>query len=157
MTTETGFDPSNHVVVKYVGDDPTLMNGRLYRAPMDLGDRGGLHLWNGNDFIRIPADALTAPDPISFDGGTLTVLSSAAHRNGVGGEPFVVAVVKHTTEWEERRMLVTMFPTKYTTAVVDLDTAASGDIRFGHNSFRGDNFDAALRPILYADTEETDN
>lgn len=80
----------------------------------------------------------------------LTIVDSASHRNGVGGNPFRVAVVKDGNDHDHK--LVIMFEDQYSTAVLSLDQLFSNQtIAFGENSYRGDLFDDALRDKLYAD------
>jgi hypothetical protein len=74
------------------------------------------------------------------------LLSLDYHRNGVGGLPFWVALVKETEDGEERIMLVirNKEADKDTGAVVcfalDVKKLTEGDIRFYHNSWRGDHY-----------------
>lgn len=78
------------------------------------------------------------------------VTAVAQHRNGIGGEPFYVV----TFTYEEAKMVGVVFPehdaegemdTKATVracrvAVLDVSLLAQGEIAFGHNSWRGDEF-----------------
>ena len=64
------------------------------------------------------------------------IISIDHHRNGVSGAPFNPVIF----EWDGRRMLGIIFSDTEYYAVLDLDIAAKGDIRFFHNSWRGDNF-----------------
>lgn len=82
----------------------------------------------------------------------LSIVSSAYHRNGVGGNPFRVAMVRDDNDGDIK--LVVMFEEQYSTAVISLDKIFhEGTIEFGENSFRGDFFDDALRQRLFADSE----
>jgi hypothetical protein len=76
----------------------------------------------------------------------ITVTDSDFHRNGVSGLPFQVAIVKHEGEGD---MLVVMFENEGHTAVFNLDKLAMGDISFGSNSYRGDQYEHALRGELW--------
>lgn len=86
------------------------------------------------------------------------------HRNGVGGEGFMVAIVDHP---EHGRMLVVDFGYDATTwtddnwghvAVLNLDQAADGNIYMhpkngqpGNNAWRGDRVGAdEIRPLMKA-------
>ena len=83
------------------------------------------------------------------------LLSIDHHRNGVGGEPFYVAL------WEDRgqKFLVTYFykdPSRCACAAVDVNLAAAGNIAFGENSWRGDHWqDAMLWAIKQHDNDPT--
>jgi hypothetical protein len=80
----------------------------------------------------------------------LQIISADHHRNGVGGEPFRVALVDDPNDGDTK--LVIMFADKYYTAVLSLDKLVqSEDISFGSNSYRGDMFDDALRAELFSD------
>lgn len=74
----------------------------------------------------------------------MEIIKADSHRNGVGGEPFKVAIV----EDEGRKMLVVMFEEQYTTAVFDLDLLKDEVIEMGENSWRGDHYDNELRETL---------
>lgn len=69
------------------------------------------------------------------------VLAAAHHRNGVCGEPFDVAIVDDG----ESKKVVILFGEKNTCAVLDIKMLAEGNIRFGENSWRGDQYDEAVR------------
>ncbi len=85
-----------------------------------------------------------SPAPASHHGpGGRKLLSLAHHRNGICGEPFYVAL------WDEggRKFLVTYFyhnPERCACAVVDVDLAASGNVAFGENSWRGDHWTESM-------------
>jgi hypothetical protein len=64
----------------------------------------------------------------------------------VSGLPFQVAIVKHEGEGT---MLVVMFENEGHTAVFNLDKLAMGDISFGSNSYRGDQYEQVLRGELW--------
>jgi len=76
------------------------------------------------------------------------VIKSDWHRNGVGGEPFHVAIVE---EDDGSKKLVVLFGERYYTAVFDLDLLARGVIEFGENSWRGDDYDDRLRDEIIDD------
>jgi hypothetical protein len=82
----------------------------------------------------------------------LTIVDSAYHRNGVGGNPFRIAVVKDDSDLDYK--LVIMFDEQYSTAVVSLDKLLHQQtIAFGDNSYRGDMFDDALRGKLFSSVQ----
>ena len=66
------------------------------------------------------------------------------HRNGIAGEPFHVATFEHG----ERRMVGIVLDGAGQVAVLDVDMLAAGDIAFGSNSWRGDEFEGALRKAI---------
>jgi hypothetical protein len=78
----------------------------------------------------------------------MTVIESDYHRNGVGGMPFKVALVDDPNEGDTK--LVIMFEKEMHTAVFSLEKLAQGDIFFGSNSYRGDQYESALRGDLWA-------
>lgn len=90
--------------------------------------------------------------------GKVTVTDAAHHRNGIGGLPFTV--VKFTdSDMPEREFIAVLMDLTVDdeeriekglwinppTAVFDLGLLAEGDIDFGSNSWRGDNYDTELR------------
>ena len=71
------------------------------------------------------------------------------HRNGVGGWPFWVATFDWNDDGQTRRMVATvpdvgegssLTRNDYVISVLDIDLLAKGDIAFGSNSWRGDQF-----------------
>lgn len=97
----------------------------------------------------------------------IRIKSVAYHRNGVSGAPFFV--VTFTDQEEKRDFVATLFPeyeevenadgswnSRYVwgipseefhnpkVAVLDLDLVGAGEVRFGYNSWRGDNYADAL-------------
>jgi hypothetical protein len=80
----------------------------------------------------------------------LQIVNAAFHRNGVSGAPFYVALVDDPDESDTK--LVIMFENEMHTAVLSLDKLIQNeDIDFGSNSYRGDQYDAALRDELWKD------
>ena len=73
----------------------------------------------------------------------------AYHRNGICGEGFHVVLFVQ----DKRRYLATMFQTAGQVAVLDRDILATGNVRFGENSWRGDHFEDDLRRHIAAWTE----
>lgn len=73
------------------------------------------------------------------------------HRNGVGGVGFIVAIVKpEVKDWPET-VLVTRTPYDdegVSCFVLDYDLVTKGEIRFGYNSWRGDQFACIFDPVL---------
>lgn len=70
------------------------------------------------------------------------------HRNGVGGTGFHVVMF---TE-EGRNMLGVVFPEQGSCAVFDADLIGNGDVRFLHNSWRGDHYEDELRAAITAES-----
>lgn len=74
----------------------------------------------------------------------LTLESIAFHRNGICGAPFHVVLFRD----EESRKLAIVFDQEFHVAVLDMGKLAAGDIAFGSNSWRGDQFEPALRDAI---------
>lgn len=67
------------------------------------------------------------------------------HRNGVSGEGFHVGIVDFTEDGQQREILVIRFPREASSggilcAAFDLSLLDQREIRFAHNSWRGDHF-----------------
>lgn len=75
---------------------------------------------------------------------TVTIERIAYHRNGVCGEPFHVVLFRDPVG----RKVAVVFDAPRYVAVLDLEQAAKGEIRFGFNSFRGDVYEPLLRDAL---------
>ena len=86
-------------------------------------------------------------DIMKFDPNLLQIVDSDFHRNGVGGIGFHVALVDDPNDGDTK--LVVMFPGEGYTAVLSVNKLMEEDISFGSNSFRGDLYDAVLRPELF--------
>jgi hypothetical protein len=67
------------------------------------------------------------------------------HRNGISGAPFHVVVFRDP---DEGRMLGIVFQTEHHVAVFNLDKLALGNIAFGVNSWRGDQYEPHLRNAI---------
>jgi hypothetical protein len=72
------------------------------------------------------------------------------HRNGVGGNGFNVVTFTYKYERLTINMVAVVFEEKGNVAVFDRDLLGKGVIEFGQNSWRGDNFEAALRKAIEA-------
>lgn len=80
----------------------------------------------------------------------LQIVDMDFHRNGVAGMPFQVALVDDATEGDTK--LVIMFEEEGHTAVLSLDKLIQNeDIGFGSNSWRGDQYEHELRPLMWSD------
>lgn len=75
---------------------------------------------------------------------TVTIEAIASHRNGVGGAPFHLVLFRDPVS----RKLAVVFERQHHVAVLDLEHAARGEIRFGFNSFRGDVYEPLLRDAV---------
>ncbi len=67
------------------------------------------------------------------------------HRNGISGAPFQVLIFRDP---EAGRMLGIVFDERRHVAVFNLDMLALGNIAFGENSFRGDQYEPHLRTCI---------
>lgn len=75
----------------------------------------------------------------------LKIKDAAFHRNGVGGAGFYAI---HFHDTEQGNMFAALFDEPGHCAVVNVEKLASGDIAFGSNSWRGDCYEAELRPLI---------
>ena len=78
----------------------------------------------------------------------LNVQSVAWHRNGVGGVGFYAVLFRD--QEKERDMVASLFDEPGYCAVYDVGLLAKGSVKFAENSWRGDVYEAALRPLLKA-------
>lgn len=78
----------------------------------------------------------------------LTIIDIAHHRNGVSSEPFDIVLFNDRSENKGRRMVGILFEARGHCAVMDVVKLAEGDIAFGSNSWRGDNYDPYLRAAI---------
>jgi len=75
------------------------------------------------------------------------IISIARHRNGVGGAPFDIVLFKDTGGQGSRKVAILFEPAGFC-AVLDVDKLATGDIAFGSNSWRGDDYEPPLRQAV---------
>jgi hypothetical protein len=81
----------------------------------------------------------------------IKVRAIALHRNGVGGAPFHVVIFdedKNAHPDDRGRKIAIVFEEPWHTAVLDIAKLAQGDIEFGSNSWRGDEYDPLLRRAI---------
>lgn len=71
------------------------------------------------------------------------------HRNGICGKPFNVVVFKSNDS--PHRKVGIVFDEPEHVAVFDLDLFAAGNIKFGENSWRGDQYEGLLRMAIKID------
>jgi hypothetical protein len=74
----------------------------------------------------------------------LKIIAFDHHRNGVCGAPFAVVLFKDKGPLGGRKVAV-LFEEPYHCAVLDVAKLAAGDIAFGSNSWRGDQYEPHLR------------
>jgi len=79
----------------------------------------------------------------------LKTLAIAHHRNGVAGAPFDVILFKEHGQGASRKVGI-IFDEPCHCAVLDVAKLAAGDIAFGFNSWRGDDFETPLRQAINA-------
>jgi hypothetical protein len=76
----------------------------------------------------------------------LKILDTSHHRNGVAGTPFDVSLFK--VKREPGVKVGILFDDPGACAILDVTMLAAGDIAFGSNSWRGDEFEPALRQAI---------
>jgi hypothetical protein len=76
----------------------------------------------------------------------LKILHTAHHRNGVGGAPFNVVLFK--VPRERGTKVGILFDAPDHCAILDVSMLAAGDIAFGSNSWRGDDYEPSLRRAI---------
>jgi hypothetical protein len=77
----------------------------------------------------------------------LTILDIASHRNGISGVPFRVVLFADEGPEGSRKVAI-LFEERHHCAVLDVGKLAAGDIAFGNNSWRGDNYEPTLRAAI---------
>lgn len=93
---------------------------------------------------------------MSLDPDRLQILDLDFHRNGIGGMPFKVALVDDANSGDVK--LVIMFQEAGYTAVLSVDKLHEDeDISFASNSWRGDYYEAALRPEMWSEDVKDDD
>jgi hypothetical protein len=78
---------------------------------------------------------------------TLNIIAIAHHRNGVTGAPFDVVLFKEKSRRGSQKVAV-LFEGDSFCAVLDVAKLAAGDIAFGSNSWRGDDYEPELRTAI---------
>jgi hypothetical protein len=77
----------------------------------------------------------------------LNILATARHRNGVGGAPFDVVLFREKGRDVSRKLGILFDDPSYC-AVLDVVLLAAGEITFGINSWRGDEYEPHLRQAI---------
>jgi hypothetical protein len=83
----------------------------------------------------------------------LKIINIARHRNGVAGTPFDVVLFRERGRGGDRKVAI-LFPAPCCCAVLDVVKLAAGDIAFGSNSWRGDEYEPHLRDAITASGKE---
>jgi hypothetical protein len=76
----------------------------------------------------------------------IKLLSAAYHRNGISGDPFITGLF--TGQNGNTMLFVDFGESRF--AVLQVDLLAKGDIEFGSNSWRGDNYAEEIRSLYDA-------
>jgi hypothetical protein len=76
------------------------------------------------------------------------IIAIARHRNGIDGAPFHVVLFEDNPGPEAIRKVGIVFDEPRHCAVLDVALLAAGDIRFGSNSWRGDQYEPHLRDAI---------
>jgi hypothetical protein len=77
----------------------------------------------------------------------LKIIATAYHRNGICGAPFDVVLFEDKGPEGSRKVAI-LFEEPYHCAVLDVAKLAAGDIAFGSNSYRGDQYEQPLRAAI---------
>ena len=77
----------------------------------------------------------------------LKIIAVAHHRNGIDGAPFDIVLFKDRGAAGSRKVGI-VFDEPHHCAVLDVVKLAAGDIAFGSNSWRGDDYEPHLRAAI---------
>ena len=77
----------------------------------------------------------------------LNISAVASHRNGICGAPFHVVLFADPGPEGSRKVGI-VFDEPHHCAVLDIAKLHAGDIAFGSNSWRGDNYEPFLRQAI---------
>lgn len=80
------------------------------------------------------------------------VVKAAFHRNGIAGDPFYVGIVR---ERGCDMLVVTFLSDPLRTAAFDIELLGEGNIAFGENSFRGDQYSREYREEIIKAVDES--
>lgn len=81
----------------------------------------------------------------------IKIRAIALHRNGITGEPFHAVLFdedKHAHSDDQGRKVAVVFDEPDYCAVLDVAMLAAGNIAFGSNSWRGDEYEPHLRKAI---------
>lgn len=84
----------------------------------------------------------------------MKILQIAYHRNGVCGAPFHAVLFTEGRGKDKSRKMATVFEERGAVAVLDVDLLNANNVKFGENSWRGDNYEDWLRQEIKAWTIE---
>ena len=99
------------------------------------------------------AEDASSAEPVSSTGKNLRMVrlqQVAYHRNGICGAPFHAVLF---VDPKQGPMLGVVFDQPHHVAVLQLDKLSRGDITFGSNSWRGDQYEPQLRRLIATATE----
>jgi hypothetical protein len=77
----------------------------------------------------------------------ISILNIDYHRNGISGAPFHAIVFRDLSDGPGAKIGIA-FDAPYHTAVLDIGKLADCDVEFGSNSYRGDQYEPALRKAI---------
>lgn len=80
----------------------------------------------------------------------ITVTQVDYHRNGISGEGFHAVTFTADADGKPTAFVATVFDGPGQCAVLGIGPLGNGDVRFGHNSWRGDIYEPALRRAIAA-------
>lgn len=83
----------------------------------------------------------------------INVLSIAHHRNGVAGAPFHAIIFKDRGPQASVKIGI-VFDENTCVAVLDIAKLSAGDVKFGSNSWRGDDYEPYLRAAIHRSESE---
>lgn len=84
----------------------------------------------------------------------LKIIAIAHHRNGICGAPFDVVIFKDRGPQGSLKVGI-LFDEPAHCAILDVAMLAAGDIAFGSNSWRGDDYEPQLRQAIRSSNERT--
>lgn len=85
----------------------------------------------------------------------ITILEKSYHRNGIFGAPFwLVRFIGEGETGGRDELVAVLFREHHHCAVFNPRLAADGIIAFGANSYRGDEYEHMLRPIVWPEAVE---
>lgn len=79
----------------------------------------------------------------------LEIIEASWHRNGIGGVGFYAVLFKDHDELGGETMIASLFDEPGYCAVYAVKELSAGNVTFANgNSWRGDNYEAKLRPLV---------
>jgi hypothetical protein len=80
--------------------------------------------------------------------GKLKIKTVERHRNGVAGSPFDIVTFDERNGRKWDRKVAILFADKWNIAVLNVDLLAAENVKFGENSWRGDNYENEMRQAV---------